>query len=94
MAERFDQLDKIEGTVKWFDPRKGYGFVVGPDGQDVFVHFSCIEGDGFKVLKDGTTVEYDARFEGTRWKATRVKRLDDAEIVVPPRRGYSRSPRR
>ena len=47
------------GNVKWFDVKKGFGFIVGPDGQDVFVHFSQIGGDGFKTLKDGEVVEYE-----------------------------------
>jgi len=47
------------GTVKWFDTKKGFGFIIGPEGQDVFVHFSTIEGDGFRSLKDGETVDYD-----------------------------------
>jgi len=49
----------VNGQVKWFDPRKGYGFIIGPDGQDVFVHYSQIQGDGFKLLKDGETVDYE-----------------------------------
>ena len=48
-----------KGTVKWFNEKKGYGFITGEDGADVFVHFSGINMDGFKVLKDGQTVEYD-----------------------------------
>lgn len=84
----------IDGVVKWFDPRKGFGFIVGPQGQDIFVHFSCIEGEGFRVLKDGSKVNYDAQRWEKGWKATRCKRVDDVEIVVPPRRGYQRSPRR
>jgi CspA family cold shock protein len=47
------------GNVKWFDSKKGFGFIVGPEGKDVFVHFSSIEGDGFRSLKDGESVEYD-----------------------------------
>lgn len=47
------------GPVKWFDARKGFGFILGPDGKDVFVHFSSIQGDGFRSLKDGESVEYD-----------------------------------
>ena len=47
------------GAVKWFDPKKGYGFIDGPDGQDVFVHYSQIQGDGFRSLKDGEQVEYE-----------------------------------
>lgn len=49
----------IHGEVKWFDPKKGYGFIVGPQGQDVFVHFSQIQGDGFRSLKDGEEVDYE-----------------------------------
>ena len=47
------------GKVKWFDPRKGYGFIVGDEGQDVFVHYTSIVGDGFRALKDGETVDYE-----------------------------------
>ncbi|MFA6133060.1 MAG: cold shock domain-containing protein [Phycisphaerae bacterium] len=47
------------GTVKWFDPKKGYGFLIGPEGQDVFVHYTCIVGDGFRALKDGEPVDYE-----------------------------------
>ncbi len=47
------------GKVKWFDIRKGYGFVVGESGRDVFVHYTSIQGDGFRTLKDGELIEYD-----------------------------------
>ena len=47
------------GTVKWFDSKKGFGFLLNGDGKDVFVHFSSIEGDGFRSLKDGESVEYE-----------------------------------
>jgi CspA family cold shock protein len=88
------QITGVEGLVKWFDPRKGFGFLVGPENQDIFVHFSVIQGDGFKVLKDGAKVNYDAVRTDKGWKATRVARLDLPEVTVTPRRGYSRSPRR
>ena len=48
-----------EGTVKWFNPRKGYGFIGTTDGRDVFVHYSSIGGDGFKTLGEGDTVSFD-----------------------------------
>jgi cold shock protein len=48
-----------KGTVKWFDAKKGYGFVVNETGKDVFVHYSSIEGEGFRSLKDGQLVEYE-----------------------------------
>ena len=47
------------GQVKWFDVKKGFGFIVGPEGQDVFVHYSSIAADGFRTLKDGEAVEYE-----------------------------------
>jgi CspA family cold shock protein len=62
------------GTVKWFDVKKGFGFLVNADGKDVFVHFSSIEGDGFRSLKDGETVEYE-QIEGNKGlSALKVKR--------------------
>jgi CspA family cold shock protein len=48
-----------QGTVKWFSNEKGYGFVSRPDGDDVFVHFSAIQGEGFKTLTEGQEVEFD-----------------------------------
>ncbi len=48
-----------QGTVKWFSNEKGYGFIERPDGDDVFVHFSAIEGDGYKTLTEGQQVEFE-----------------------------------
>ena len=48
-----------EGKVKWFNPRKGYGFVATADGRDVFVHYSDITGDGYKTLVEGDSVSFD-----------------------------------
>ncbi|MFH1008854.1 MAG: cold-shock protein [Candidatus Latescibacterota bacterium] len=47
------------GTVKWFSDSKGYGFIEQKDGDDVFVHFSALEGEGFKTLAEGQAVEFD-----------------------------------
>jgi len=47
------------GKVKWFDAKKGYGFIIGEQGQDVFVHYTSIIGEGFRALKDGEVVNYD-----------------------------------
>lgn len=48
-----------EGTVKWFNPEKGYGFISQNDGEDLFVHFSEIKMDGFKTLEEGAAVSFD-----------------------------------
>jgi cold shock protein len=50
--------DRIIGTVKWFNGEKGYGFLARDGGADVFVHFSAIQGDGFRNLKEGQKVEF------------------------------------
>ena len=49
----------MKGTVKWFNEEKGYGFLVGEDQQDVFVHYTSIAGDGFRSLAEGQAVEFD-----------------------------------
>jgi len=49
----------VEGTVKWFNSEKGYGFIAVDGGEDVFVHFSAITMDGYKTLSDGQRVEFE-----------------------------------
>ena len=48
-----------EGKVKWFNDAKGFGFIEQEDGEDIFVHFSAIQGDGFKSLAEGDVVEFE-----------------------------------
>jgi CspA family cold shock protein len=51
--------DRIIGTVKWFNGSKGYGFIAREGGEDVFVHFSAIQADGFRNLEEGQQVEFE-----------------------------------
>jgi CspA family cold shock protein len=51
--------ERVVGTVKWFNGSKGYGFIARDGGPDVFVHFSAIQGDGFKNLEEGQKVEFE-----------------------------------
>ena len=63
------------GTVKWFNAEKGYGFISQESGDDVFVHFSAIEGKGFKTLEEGQSVSFEIE-EGPRGKqASNVTKL-------------------
>ena len=63
------------GKVKWFNAEKGYGFIEKSEGGDVFVHFSAIQGDGFKTLEEGQDVEFDV-VDGDRGpQASNVVRL-------------------
>ncbi len=49
----------VKGRVKWFNASKGYGFITQEDGNDIFVHFSAIQGEGFKSLEEGEEVEFE-----------------------------------
>ena len=70
-----EDLVMQQGTVKWFNAKKGYGFISDAEGNDVFVHFSALNMDGFKELKDGETVEFDV-VEGEKGpQAANVVRL-------------------
>jgi len=59
MGPQEGEVEMAEGTVKWFNDAKGFGFISQDDGQDVFVHFSSIQGDGFKSLGEGDRVNFD-----------------------------------
>ncbi|MCK8816009.1 cold shock domain-containing protein [Natroniella acetigena] len=66
---------KLTGSVKWFDNEKGYGFIEREEGDDVFVHFSAIEEEGFKALDEGQEVEFEI-VEGDRGpQADKVTKL-------------------
>ncbi|MBS4534176.1 cold-shock protein [Clostridium sp. D2Q-14] len=64
-----------KGTVKWFNATKGYGFITRENGEDVFVHYSAIQGDGFKTLEEGQEVEFEI-VEGEKGpQATNIVKL-------------------
>jgi len=67
--------ERTAGTVKWFSRAKGYGFIEREDGDDVFVHFSSIQGEGFRNLEEGERVEFDIESSPKGPQATNVKKL-------------------
>jgi CspA family cold shock protein len=69
----------LTGTVKWFDSKKGFGFILNAEGKDVFVHFSSIEGEGFRALKDGEAVEYEPAAGAKGLQAKVVRRVAAAK---------------
>jgi len=64
-----------QGTVKWFNAEKGFGFIEREGGDDVFVHFSAIEGEGFKSLEDGQAVEFEIEESDRGPQATNVNKI-------------------
>ncbi len=68
-----------DGKVKWFNPRKGYGFIVTADGRDIFVHYSNISSDGFKSLAEGDPVTFDVVEGDKGFRAENVKVQSAAE---------------
>ena len=66
----------VTGTVKWFDSKKGFGFILGAEeGKDIFVHYTNIEGEGFRSLKDGESVEFDMVESDKGLQAQNVRRM-------------------
>ncbi|MFI5295441.1 MAG: cold-shock protein [Thermodesulfovibrionales bacterium] len=64
-----------EGTIKWFNEKKGYGFIQQDNGQDIFVHYSSIEGDGFKTLAEGQRVKFEIEEGAKGPKAVNVAKI-------------------
>ena len=62
-----------QGTVKWFNDAKGYGFISADNGQEVFVHFSAIQAGGFRSLKEGQRVQFELKKGPKGWQAENVK---------------------
>lgn len=65
----------MTGKVKWFNATKGYGFITGDDGKEVFVHFSSIKVSGYKTLEDGQAVEYEVTNGEKGPQAIEVKKI-------------------
>lgn len=68
-------MAKEKGKVKWFNNAKGYGFVERENGEDVFVHYTAIVGDGYKTLEEGSTVEFEVVQGKKGLQATNVVKL-------------------
>ena len=63
---------RIQGTVKWFNASKGYGFIARDGGEDVFVHYSAVQADGYRTLEEGQLVEYSVERGPKGLQATNV----------------------
>jgi len=72
--------DEIKGLVKWFNDAKGFGFIEHPSGRDVFVHYSVIETEGFKTLKDGEEVVYEIKEGPKGLHAVKVQRPNAPKV--------------
>jgi len=64
-----------QGKVKWFSPEKGYGFIIYKDKEEIFVHYTDIAGNGFRMLVEGEWVEFDLTNSERGWRARNVRRL-------------------
>ena len=68
--------DRKQGTVKWFNTEKGYGFILNPEGEDVFVHYRSIQVEGFKNLREGQDVTFLQIKSEKGWQAAEVQIVD------------------
>src|ERR1700756_4339515 len=74
-----------QGTVKWFNDAKGYGFISRQTGEDVFVHFSAIQAGGFRSLQEGQSVEFEVTKGPKGWQGETVRPLKSATQQLSPR---------
>jgi CspA family cold shock protein len=77
-----EEMNKITGTVKWFNNTKGYGFISQPTGADVFVHYSSIQEKGYRTLREGEQVEFDVKLGPRGPQAEHVVRLESQRQAV------------
>lgn len=75
-----------KGVVKWFDPRKGFGFLMNEDGMDVFIHYSEIDKEGFRCLQSGQEVEYSEikTDKGLQGKEIQIDADENSELESEP----------
>jgi len=73
--------ERVNGTVKWFNRAKGFGFIEREGGDDVFVHFSAIQGDGFRNLEEGQNVEFSLESGPKGFRAANVVVVDQEEVA-------------
>lgn len=81
-------MGRVRGTVKWFDPEKGWGFIRLDSGQEIFVHHSDIQGEGFRTLKDGEPVELEVE---KAERGPRARRVTEPGAEVAPARSGNES---
>ena len=72
----------LQGTVKWFNNKRGWGFIVKEDGEDIFVHYSAIKGDGFKSLTEGQLVQFEIEESSNGPAAAEVEKLKTASLKL------------
>lgn len=82
----------MRGCVKWFDSKKGYGFIQCPEQEDIFVHYTSIRQRGFKTLDDGEEVEFDILMSERGPQAVNVTRLGGGDAWQQPASDMSREP--
>ena len=73
--------ERKQGKVKWFNTEKGYGFILSPEGEDVFVHYRAIMFDGFKKLREGEVVSYLQVRSEKGWQAAEVETVTSEEVA-------------
>lgn len=72
----------LQGKVKWYDKKKGYGFIVGPDGKDVFVHYTGFDDPSLRTLTDGQMVEYEVTQGEKGPRAIKVRAAQSSQVSV------------
>ena len=81
-----------KGTVKWFNAAKGYGFIQRASGDDVFVHFSAIQANGYRSLDEGSEVEFEVKQGPKGLQAENVNRVQVPAQIQRPKRGHLGEP--